>query len=364
MRRLLAIGTACSCLLVFPLAASPATTWTVIASPNYNTDVHHLQSVSAPSASDAWAVGWYRNTAGQYRTLAEHWNGTSWRLVAAPSVGSNSNFLNGVAALSATNAWAVGYYLNASFVNRPLIEHWDGTRWSVVPSPNPGTGSFSLSAVAALSATDVWAFGGGPSPLIEHWNGSSWTIVPGAAVSAASANLAAAAVVTASDIWAVGRTTQGYGGSNGLAEHWNGRTWTLGSVAPVDSSLNGATNAGGTLWSVGGQARSTRTLAERFASGAWSVVPTPTPATTASLNAATSRSATDVWAVGTQYSNPQTLIEHWNGATWTTSASPTVGTTALLSGVAAAPGGTLWAVGGDYPAAGRQEQTLILRGSG
>ena len=39
-----------------------------------------------------------------------------------------------------------------------LTEHWNGTAWSVVASPNAGTIN-SLQSVAAVSANDVWAVG-------------------------------------------------------------------------------------------------------------------------------------------------------------------------------------------------------------
>jgi hypothetical protein len=60
-----------------------------------------------------------------------------------------------------------------------VIEHWDGTRWTVVPSPNPNPqGDNGLGAVAAAAANDVWAVGEQlKGPFTEHWNGTSWTIV-------------------------------------------------------------------------------------------------------------------------------------------------------------------------------------------
>ncbi len=61
------------------------------------------------------------------------------------SRGSHYTYLNGVAATSTTNAWAV-------------IEHWNGKTWTVQPTPNPG-GMASLSQVAASSATTAWAVG-------------------------------------------------------------------------------------------------------------------------------------------------------------------------------------------------------------
>ena len=39
-----------------------------------------------------------------------------------------------------------------------LIEHYNGTAWSIVPSPSPGTDN-ALTGVTESSATDLWAVG-------------------------------------------------------------------------------------------------------------------------------------------------------------------------------------------------------------
>src|SRR5260370_30168193 len=87
-------------------------------------------------------------------------------------------------AQSKNNVWFVGFY---RFLNPPatLIEHWDGSRWSIVNSPNVGTGNNELWGISATSATDVWAVGisqahpgASPQPLTLHWNGTQWSVVP------------------------------------------------------------------------------------------------------------------------------------------------------------------------------------------
>src|SRR5689334_8733561 len=62
-----------------------------------------------------------------------------------------SGFFNGVAATSASNAWAVGG--NNGFT---LIAHWNGTGWKKVPSPNGSNGANNLEGVAATSASNAW----------------------------------------------------------------------------------------------------------------------------------------------------------------------------------------------------------------
>ncbi len=82
----------------------------------------------------AWAVGDYKH-GPVLRTLIEHWGGRRWKIQRSrnPAGGTHNNLLYGVAATSATNAWAVGQYshgpgvVSKSF--RPLALRWDGTAW-------------------------------------------------------------------------------------------------------------------------------------------------------------------------------------------------------------------------------------------
>ena len=245
--------------------------WDVISSPNPGVGNESLYGIAAVSVNDVWAVGnTQNNEVGNPQTLIEHWDGTTWNFISSPNPSSLFNVLYGVVAISANNVWAVGYYQtsNSNFTpTHGLIEHWDGTSWSVVPSPNPGSIYNYLNGVTATSATNVWAIGGYQS------SGNTLT----------------------------------------LTEHWNGKRWK------VISSPNSGTQGG-------------------------------------LLNAATQVPGTkQVWAIG----NPQTLIEHWNGTSWRVVPSPSVGTSFnYLTGVTRVPGTKqVWAVG--YYNAGSYTQTLI-----
>jgi hypothetical protein len=145
--------------------------------------------ISADATNDVWAVG----TVALGATFIEHFDGTAWSVVPSPSPGNGQITLFGVTAIAPNDAWAVGFFVEALNQDRPqktLIEHWDGTSWTVVPSPNVGgpdtqTISNQLRGVIAVSANDVWAFGDtdqfGPSKitnLVLHWNGTAWSIVP------------------------------------------------------------------------------------------------------------------------------------------------------------------------------------------
>ena len=129
-----------------------------------------------------------------------------------------------------------------------MIEHWNGTQWTVVPSPNPSSTLNVLNAVAAVSANNVWAVGIAPTGsnpiLIIHWNGSVWSVVPNPPSSMPLNNLAALAVVSANDVRAVG--TGLIGDEDATATlHWNGTAWSVipsPNVGPeVDNNLAGVT---------------------------------------------------------------------------------------------------------------------------
>jgi hypothetical protein len=80
----------------------------------------------------------------------------SWTSTLPPSPGAGDNEFFGVAALSACNVWAVGNYrMTATGTLLSLAEHWNGTAWKVVPTPNPGTSINFLRAVSAFSASNV-----------------------------------------------------------------------------------------------------------------------------------------------------------------------------------------------------------------
>ena len=70
-------------------------------------------------------------------------------------------------------AWAVGEYLNSSYQDRALLEHWNGTSWSIADNPQPGSTRDMLFGASALSPTDVWVVGdqeGREEQLrIENW---------------------------------------------------------------------------------------------------------------------------------------------------------------------------------------------------
>src|SRR4029077_20396695 len=129
------------------------------------------------------AAGEYETSYPHFRTLLESWNGTRWSVVPSPNLGAN-NYLRGVSCTSATACTTAGSYTNGG-ADMTLIESWNGTSWSIVPSPNPGTSSNDLAGVSCISPTACTAAGYyNPNAsstyrtLIESWNGTRWSVVP------------------------------------------------------------------------------------------------------------------------------------------------------------------------------------------
>ena len=202
------------------------TQWKEVPSPKpAGAAFYSLGEARAVSANDIWSVGSAANNNGLFQTLIEHWNGTQWNIVPSPNVGSNNNFLYSVTAISANDVWAVGTSTDSSNNDRTLTLHWDGTQWSVVPSPNIGSQTNDLFEVAAASATDIWTVGryinnsNVSQTLIQHWDGTQWSIIPSPNVDLGNNILQGLTVISSNDVWAVGEYTNSGNINRTLIEH-------------------------------------------------------------------------------------------------------------------------------------------------
>ena len=303
--------------------------WQKAISPNVDgaTAVNNeLLGITAISGNDVWTVGWSQDPQGPLyvkRTLIQHFEGTTWNIVQSPNPQKDiQSVLHSVSGKSANDVWAVGASHNGSLPSRTLVEHWAGTQWTIVKSPSPDTQFNELRGVAALSANDVWAVGyrGGTKTetpietLILHWDGASWSQVPSPNIPGGANQLFGITAIAANDIWAVG-----FAGGAPLAMRWNGSAWSIVAV-----ERNGGLS-------------------------------------TEKLNAVSGTAGNDVWAVGDGkgiFTN-QTFatIRHWDGAHWTEKVCRAAsgsnppdgyeggGPDAYFTGVAAAASNDVWAVG-------------------
>src|SRR5262249_52563695 len=115
-------------------------------------------AVNALSRSDAWAVGSHYDGVND-RPLAEHFDGRNWTTVTVPPPGPGAAYLRGVLGFASNDVWAAGYQTSPSGLQKTLIEHYDGTLWTIIPSPNPAAIAAYLSSLTAFAPDNVWAAG-------------------------------------------------------------------------------------------------------------------------------------------------------------------------------------------------------------
>src|SRR6516162_8086806 len=123
-----------------------------------------LNTVACASASSCIAAGAYINSSGAFQGLAERWTGSGWAIQPTPSLpGGAMNLLSGVACTSATGCLAVGSSSPNVFNNQSpatLAERWDGSTWRVQPTPSPpGAAASNLNAASCVSRSACIAVG-------------------------------------------------------------------------------------------------------------------------------------------------------------------------------------------------------------
>lgn len=322
--------------------------------------------VACTSAANCWAVGVSTSSAGVTSPLIEHWNGAAWSVVSSPNLpGSTDTFLNGPSCTVPANCWAVGGAVTSSN-QKPIAEHWNGTKWSLIvlpaPSglPNNGLASVSCTSTGTCMATGSSAKAGlssGPT-LAERWNGTSWSVVPTPNL---NGGLNHVSCTSASNCWAVGIS------SGALAEHWNGTAWSVAATPSGGDDLFGVSCLSSTCLAAG-LATSGFGLAERWNGSTWAVTAAPDPPGTAfsEFTSVSCTAATACTMAGFYFTTAdKTLIETWNGSSWKVVASPnpTGSTLTSLHGVWCTSTTDCWAVGLHQQKAG-QNSTLAEHWNG
>ncbi len=370
--------------------AAQSSIFSVVSTPSPNTAGDTLNAVATIDANNVWAVGYKGSNfpTNGTATLVERFNGTTWSVVPSPNPGhatstcpanETANVLNAVAGTSANDVWAVGYFFNCTSLIElePLILHWDGTRWHVSLASILSTqGSNALNGVVALSPTNVYAVGYQVNPvnsgvitLVEHWDGTKWTVMQTPNANQNGNLLNAVTAVSPTDIWAVGSLVDQTNTSNlTLIEHFDGVQW---SIIPSPNPRNGfldqnilssvvavsSTSVTAVGFVLDAAVPSAITLIEHWDGATWKVVNSPNVSTSSGdanhLNAIAMLSPTDMYAVGwfeDAATNGQhtTLIEHFDGSRWSIIPSPTKSLAQHLNGVGALPGTKKVWVGGAY----------------
>jgi hypothetical protein len=388
-------------LTSYPMAVgSPTPTcapsWATVPSPNItgqNVINNQLRGISALASGDVWAAGYYAieefserkserrhpmdrfkdeqersskpNYHESYRTLIMHWNGTQWDIVPSPNAGSDDNELYMIDALAANDVWAAGYFINDFGVAQTLVIHWDGSEWSVVPTPNVSNlQENQLYSIEARAANDVWAVGqfsgenGALLTLTLHWDGAQWSIISSPNLSEDYNTLLDLTIVAPNEVWAAGYYINSIGTGRTLTLRWNGAQWAVVPSPNVGSSYNVFLSIDARMpddiWAVGAFSSSSsgpRGLAVHWNGTGWTVYPTPSdPSGYIHLYGVDVLSANEAWAVGYTYGGlgEQAFVLKWDGLQWVRVrplGSPE-STRGVLYSVEALNSTDIWAAGG------------------
>jgi hypothetical protein len=354
-----------------PLAARwNGATWTVRILPFPPSAVQNpLTGVSCTSATACTAIG--QAETDTTTPLAERWDGATWTIQHVPVPAARKVVLTAVSCTSATACTAVGRISRANGRIGLRAEHWNGTRWAVLPGTRLPFGSGDVNALSCTSARACTAvvnrlrsfhgsFNGRVAALVERWNGREWTVqrTPGAARKRGR-NLLGVSCTSARRCMAVG-----YFAKVALAERWNGRRWRIkptpgdpGRVAPnvlagVSCASASACLAVGSYHQRGILGGFSTTLTERWNGTRWAIRAAPSPTRDSVLSAISCRSARDCTAVGSRSTHrrrfrTKTLAERWNGRRWhiQTTRNPRPDLLSVLQAVSCTPGRACMAVG-------------------
>ncbi len=277
-----------------------------------------LYDVSAVSGRSAFAVGDWVSEGGFWAAMAERWNGRVWSFERMPLVGDYDQYgVSSVVELSPTDAWAVGGTLiNTETLGPALIEHWNGTRWSPVVAPTvPGQTDANLTSVRRIAGThtliavgDV-TVNGTHEPLVLRYDGTSWGVAASPTGTHAPTSLLGVATMAPTDsFWVVGAPSAG---ESSYAAEWTGSAWTPNTMPAGIPEATAVARVPSTqmLWATGATRSGTAAL---FYDGqTWTRVPTPTPGSRGGgLVDVTVAGLHNAWAVGA-YTTPtgsKTLI--------------------------------------------------------
>ncbi|MEO5953896.1 MAG: S-layer homology domain-containing protein, partial [Chloroflexia bacterium] len=335
------------------------TSWSTVTVPNYQNQNNYLYNISGDSPNNLWTIGEHNTCWGcAASTHTLHYDGTAWTIVNSPNVGSSTNTPQDVAVLANDDAWFVGQYYDAPNARwKTLIEHWDGTAWSVVSSPNQNVSYNDLHSVVAISPNDIWAVGEwqASSSLTLHWDGTAWTIVPNPDGVSGTNVLNGVSALSSNYVWAVGTNS----------DHTLIQLYSDSCATPTISLSPTSTLTSTSTPTVPSSTTSTPVPTCELE---WSITGSDNPGTQANrLLDVAAQAQDDVWAVGT-YNNgsaDKTLVEHWDGSEWNVVDSPNIGSVDnTLVSVSVVSASDIWAVGTYFDSVGQSDRTLTLHYDG
>jgi hypothetical protein len=262
------------------------------------------------------------------------WNGTSWSQMTLPKI-AGSTSLESISASSEKNAWAVGEVCQDKRGSCTLLVlGWNGSSWIRYPMSQL-RGLYAVGYTTLdLSPTDAWIGGGSELGSVAlNWNGHSWVnvAVPGSSGFNSAIN-EIAAIPGSSEVWAIEAASGGQ-----LTIKWNGAKWKVVRLpqaskgALSDYDLGGlAASSPTSAWAIGvsySNSGTVRTLILEGTGAKWTLVKSPDPGPTNELFGIATSSTTSALSVGSESSSFQQDVEglavQWNGAAWSVVKLPT-----------------------------------------
>jgi hypothetical protein len=352
-----------------------------------------FQGISCPVPRFCVAVG--TKSPNEYgktmNTLVEVLRGTSWSIRPSPTVGSWSGLFGTscptVRFCVAVGSTLIGKVANTSVAQRTLIETYNGTSWSVTPSPDPGVssekvkpcdsstalkcetvqppvdGADRLSGVSCASRSMCVAVGQRTSasdkqvgqPLIEAYGGSKWSTVSSPTVPGGG-DLQGVSCASARFCVAVGSS-----GSTTLAEVFDGKSWSVvaspNEATPFYNLLSGVSCTRVDFCQAVGyyyisKAAGESPLAESYTRAGWTLDTVPTPSGGGQLDGTSCATTNSCVAVGVSFSGfgGASLAYTVKGHTWITAPSAAVPGSSQpgLAAVSCATAHSCVAVGSHY----------------
>jgi len=268
--------------------------WSVATVPNPGA-ASELLSVSCAGPSFCVAVGDFN---GAVSPLVDQWNGSTWTQVTPVNpAGSSQTSFNRVDCLSATWCMAIGFSTDLAANRLPLAEVWNGTTWSIASNAvlPAGATAGELRGVSCVSGS--WCMvsgeqtvGANTVSLTEVWNGSTWTVPPSPNPSPGTfSNLASVSCTGSGFCAAVGEYGDSSHNNRNLVATWNGTSWTQNTVPDGPDTANDSLSAVACFSATACSAVGDRGTFSPFSAAAlswngmsWTTATTPTPASSTS----------------------------------------------------------------------------------
>jgi hypothetical protein len=352
---------------MLPAQASAVPGWRINATFSGRGEENLVTGVAAVSARNAWSIGATMKTGKKagFASVIRHWNGQRWSAVALPAKIAKAWDDQApaealIAATAGNNVWAFNELFSRTYLRLTA------KGWRIGTLPGSDANLVDITAVDALSATDVWAFGeqlnentGAASPYVVRFNGTKWVGV----TMPNDGGIVAAGASSSSSLWALAETEPAGSGSgmasalrqahgsvraavarltighafsaaaasSGVATvlHWGPKAgWQPAAVQPVlpaGGELTSLLVANGTIWLGGAVPNSKKGTTEMAAdwngkSTAWSVTTLPAAASSAefSIVRLAGGSRGGIWAEGGNEdgTSPIARLWHLSGRKW------------------------------------------------